>query len=207
MKDVASVLFSNLSAIQDRVSAIESKLRAFSPQVESTPAAQVPVSRPAKHTASAAGVKPFFPKELAYALRPTTEETTPTTTDYDQMIADSASRNGVDANLVKAVVKAESGFRTDAVSKTGAQGLMQLMPSTAASLGVSDPFDPAQNIEAGTKYLKSQIDRFGSTELALAAYNSGPGNVVKYGGVPPFTETRNYVSRVMGYLDDIQGGK
>lgn len=206
MKDVASVVFSNMYAVQARVASIQSKLRAFSGPVEAPPP-QAPVAKPAARTASTAGVQPFFPKELAYALRPTTEAPEPTTSDYDEMIANAASKNGVDPDLVKAVVKAESGFRHDAVSGTGARGLMQLMPSTAAALGVSDPFDPAQNIEAGTRYLKSQIDRFGSTELALAAYNAGPGNVVKYGGVPPFTETRNYVSRVMGYLGNSQNGK
>lgn len=206
MKDVASAVFSNVYAIQARIAAIESKLKSFNPQVEAAPP-QVPVTKPAHQTASAAGVKPYFPKELAYALCPETQETEPTVSDYDDMIDQAATKNGVDPDLVKAVVKAESGFKSDAVSRTGAQGLMQLMPSTASALGVSDPFDPEQNIDAGTRYLKSQIDRFGDTKLALAAYNAGPGNVVKYGGVPPFNETKNYVSKVMGYLGDIQNGK
>ena len=119
---------------------------------------------------------------------------------YDDIIDKAAAQNGVDPGLVKAVIKAESGFKPDAVSPAGAQGLMQLTPSTCAALGVSDPFDPVQNVEAGTKYLKTQLDRFGSTDLALAAYNAGPGAVVRYNGVPPFNETQNYVSKVMKSL-------
>lgn len=207
MKDVASIVFGNVYAIQNRIAAIESKMRTFSAPVEAAPPPKAPAAKPVQHTASTAGVQPFFPRELAMALRPTDDAPEPARGDFDEIIEDAAGKNGVDPDLVRAVVRAESGFRKDAVSRTGAQGLMQLMPATAASLGVSDPFDPAQNIEGGTRYLKSQIDRFGSTELALAAYNAGPGNVVKYGGVPPFNETKNYVSRVMGYLSDIQSGK
>jgi len=205
MKDVASTVFSNVYAVEARVAAIEGKLKAFAGPTEAP--AKMPMIKPTRHSTVASGVQPFFPKELAYALERNAEGSKPeVATDYDTLITQAASKNGVDPDLVKAVVKAESGFRSEAVSRTGAQGLMQLMPATAASLGVSDPFDPAQNIEAGTRYLKSQIDRFGSTELALAAYNAGPGAVVKYGGVPPFNETKNYVSRVMGYLDDFRNG-
>ncbi len=207
MRDVASTLFQNVHAIQQRVAAIEGKLKFFSPQV-AAPKPQIPVVKQVHQTVvSAPEVRPYFPKELALALRQKLDSPQPVSEDYDAMIAEAADRNGIDPDLVKAVVKAESGFRPDAVSPAGAQGLMQLMPSTAASLGVSDPFDPAQNIEAGARYLKTQIDRFGSTELALAAYNAGPGAVARYGGVPPYNETRNYVSRVMGYLSDIQNGK
>lgn len=107
---------------------------------------------------------------------------------------------GLDERLVQAVVMIESGFCPTAVSPKGAVGLGQLMPGTAAELGVN-PWDPAQNLWATAKYLREQYDTFGSWPLALAAYNAGPGNVVKYGGVPPFTETQNYVRRV---LDDYQ---
>lgn len=206
MRDVASKVFADVYMIDQRIAAIESKLKAFRAP-EAAPA-KMPVIKPAKHTETAAGVQPFFPKELACALQRNARGSQPAVTaDYDAMIEAAAAKNAIDPALVKAVVRAESGFRSDAVSPVGAQGLMQLMPETAASLGVSDPFDPEQNIEAGTRYLKSQIDRFGSTELALAAYNAGPGNVVKYGGIPPFNETKNYVSRVMGYLSDTQNSR
>lgn len=200
MKDVSSTLFSNMHSMQERVDAIRRRLDSLA-----GPAAPVQPKTNRKYEHYQASVQPFFPNDLSYALRPVdTSDAQPAqlSSQYDEMISESARKNGVDANLVKAVVKAESGFRHDAVSPAGARGLMQLMPSTAAGLGVSDPLDPAQNIEAGTRYLKKQLDRFGSTELALAAYNAGPGNVIKHGGIPPFTETRNYVSKVMGYLGE-----
>jgi soluble lytic murein transglycosylase-like protein len=108
---------------------------------------------------------------------------------------------GLDERLVQAVVMVDSGFCPTAVSPEGAVGLGQLMPGTALELGVN-PWDPAQNLWATAKYLREQYDAFGSWPLALAAYNAGPGNVAKYGGVPPFTETQDYVRRV---LDDYQG--
>ncbi len=96
---------------------------------------------------------------------------------YDGLIKGAAQENGLDEALVKAVIQAESSYRADAVSSAGAQGLMQLMPGTAASLGVTNSFDPAQNISGGTKYLKSLMDRFGDLRLALAAYNTGPSRI------------------------------
>lgn len=114
-------------------------------------------------------------------------------------LLDAASqRHGVPLSLLTAVVAVESGFKANAVSGAGAQGLMQLMPATAADLGVKDPFDPAQNIEAGAKYLGFLRKHFGSDELALAAYNAGPGRVARVGGVPDFPETRAYIQSVLG---------
>lgn len=114
-----------------------------------------------------------------------------------------AQKYNIPVNLLKAVAKVESGFDADAVSSCGAQGVMQLMPGTAASLGVQNPFDAEQNIMGGAKYLSQMLDRYnGDAKLALAAYNAGSGNVAKYGGVPPFKETKAYISRVL----DAAGG-
>ena len=105
---------------------------------------------------------------------------------------------GVDPALVKAIIANESGFDANATSKTGAQGLMQLEPGTAAELGVTDAYDPGQNISGGTRYIRGLLDRFhGDLRLAIAAYNAGPGAVVKYNGVPPYAETQQYVENVL----------
>jgi soluble lytic murein transglycosylase-like protein len=121
---------------------------------------------------------------------------------FAEIIQKASEKYGVDTRVINAVIKQESSFKPDAVSSCGAQGLMQLMPSTAKSLGVSDPFDAEQNIMAGTKYLKQKLDEFnGDLQMALAAYNAGSGAVHKYGGIPPYKETRAYVAKIVKSID------
>ncbi|HBY71072.1 MAG TPA: lytic transglycosylase domain-containing protein [Lachnospiraceae bacterium] len=123
------------------------------------------------------------------------------TKSFDDIFEEAANKYNVPVNLLKAIGKAESGFDPKAVSRCGAQGVMQLMPATAASLGVKNAFDPEQNIMGGAKFIAQLLDKYdGNTKLALAAYNAGMGNVAKYGGVPPFKETQNYVVKVMEYM-------
>ena len=130
-----------------------------------------------------------------------------TKAEIDSLIDKYSSKNGLDKDFVSALVKQESGFNPNATSKCGAMGLMQLMPATAQGLGVSNAYDAEQNIAGGTKYLKSMIDRFGGDEkLALAAYNAGPNAVKKYGGIPPYQETQNYVKNVLSIYENMKGG-
>ena len=116
------------------------------------------------------------------------------------------NRKTVDPALIKAIIANESGFNANATSNVGAQGLMQLMPGTAAGLGVTDAYDPAQNVAGGTKYIKGLLGKFnGDVRLAVAAYNAGPGAVEKYGGVPPYAETQNYVQNVLASYAKYRG--
>jgi len=119
----------------------------------------------------------------------------------DHAVERRAREYGVRPELVMAVIKAESNFNPKAVSSKGAQGLMQLMPRTAAAMGITDPFDPDQNIAGGTQYLSKLLKMFGNERLAVAAYNAGPGRVKQYGGIPPYPETRKYVDRVFRHVD------
>ena len=119
---------------------------------------------------------------------------------FSDLIEETAAKYGVDASLVEAVIKAESNFNPDAVSSAGAMGLMQLMPATASGLGVTDAFDPEQNVDGGVRLLSQLLNMYdGNASLALAAYNAGPGAVNTYGGIPPYQETQVYVQRVLQY--------
>lgn len=127
-------------------------------------------------------------------------------TDLKSIFSEASKRYGVSLDLLKAVAKIESNFNPRATSRAGAMGIMQLMPETAAWLGVTDAYDPEQNIMGGARLLKLLLNEFdGKTELALAAYNAGAGNVHKYNGIPPFAETQNYVRAVMSNLEGSSG--
>jgi soluble lytic murein transglycosylase len=119
---------------------------------------------------------------------------------FDPIISDASKKYGLEAPLIKAVIKAESDFDPNAISHKGARGLMQIMPMNYRLLNVENPFDPHQSIDAGARYLRDMMDRYnGKLNLSLAAYNAGPGAVDRHGGVPPYQETEEYIERVMRY--------
>jgi hypothetical protein len=148
----------------------------------------------------------ILPDEVPYPEPPTNVKAEPPqgpgsgsllqATPYGEIISALSQAHGVDPLLVRALIQVESNYQARARSRRGAMGLMQLMPSTARVYKVRNPFDPKANIDAGIKHLKALIDRYG-TELALAAYNAGEGAVAKFNGIPPYRETRNYVSRIL----------
>lgn len=178
-------IFSDISAAQNRIA-----------EITGAPPAGAPLPMPGQFNAA-----------LQQALAPRETLTIPATgapapvppEQINALVQQNADIWQVDPALIKSVIANESSFNANATSPVGAQGLMQLMPETAATLGVKDPYDPAQNVAGGTRYLKSLLDRFhGDTRLAVAAYNAGPGAVEKYGDVPPYAETQSYVKNVLG---------
>ena len=183
---------SGLWSVLGRIAQIESSLRELDPPppVVKQPAQSfadtlAQVSRSASTTGASS----------------TSRATTTSRTQYDELINGAASRYGLDPDLLHAVIQAESDYDPNCRSRAGAAGLTQLMPGTARRLGVEDVHDPAQSIDGGAHYLREMLDMFdGSTELALAAYNAGPGAVSRYGGIPPYAETQAYVPRVLGYM-------
>lgn len=189
---------SGLDITLRRISQIESSIQQLSPK-EAEPDAfkKVLIEKLNSNDSS-------LPSE--FYIKPFASQSSTPKTDFDSYIKKAAQENNIDSNLLKAVIKAESGFNANAKSPVGAQGLMQLMPATAKSLGVENPFDAEQNIKGGAKYLSGLIKRFdGKIDNALAAYNAGAGAVNKYGGIPPYKETQNYVKRVLGYHKDFSG--
>jgi soluble lytic murein transglycosylase len=148
---------------------------------------------------------PRYNRVVARRQVPARRQGAPFYRGYDGLILVNARANQVPPALVKAVIAAESLFDSGAVSRAGAQGLMQLMPETARALGVEDPFRPSENVDGGTRYLRAMLDRYGDMSRALAAYNAGPRAVDRYRGVPPYKETRDYVRRVLAYYRHYDG--
>ena len=145
----------------------------------------------------------FPPRTIApISIEKTKEQFFATEVPYGEIIYREAQRNRLPPELVAAVVQAESDFRPRLVSNKSAQGLMQIVPETSRILGCANPFDPGANIAAGTKYLRYLFDRFGDQRTALAAYNAGEGNIERFGGIPPFDETRDYVQRVARHTEE-----
>ena len=141
-----------------------------------------------------AKVKPIVDVTTEYMAIPANQA-------YEDIVLEAAEKYDMDPDLIRAVMQAESAFHPYAVSRAGAEGLMQLMPELADEMGVNNAFDPRENIMGGVRYLKRLLDYHnGNLDLALASYNAGPGNVERYGGVPPFRETRNYVKTIKGIL-------
>ena len=160
--------------------------------------------------AEAAGATPLGATAPLETTSPTTTgfggSTLPSSVPYAAQIEAAASRNGIDPALLAGLIKAESGFDPNAGSPAGAQGLTQLMPETARGLGVTNPLDPEQAIEGGARLLSEHLKTFGgNAELALAAYNAGPGAVQQYNGIPPYPETQAYVKKVLGYAAEFGG--
>ena len=149
-----------------------------------------PMARPAIALFPVATLQPQVDVATEFEVVPPSEA-------YEEIIQEAAAEYDMDPALIRAVMQAESAFHPYAVSRAGAEGLMQLMPALADEMGVNDSFDPRENIMGGARYLKRLLDYHnGNLDLALASYNAGPGNVARYGGVPPFRETRNYVKTI-----------
>jgi len=205
---------------QSRISAIKMRMQDIQSKFGTSPMGSAGTMNPAaglQTPGAAPGVT--FDKILASKMEgagsmpmPTSAPTGPTpnistkASDYDGIINEASAKYGVDARFIKAIIQQESGFNPNATSGCGAMGMMQLMPGTAKDLGVVNGYDAKENIMGGVKYIKQQLDAFGGDkEKALAAYNAGPGNVQKYGGIPPFAETQNYVKNIMSMYKGMGG--
>jgi soluble lytic murein transglycosylase-like protein len=162
--------------------------------VDETPV--TPEPQPAPQPAALTDTQPSAAQPAAVASQ--TPAKAAQNVDLDQVVREASSKNRLDPDFVASVIRAESNFKTHAVSKKGAQGLMQLMPATAAQLGVADAFDPRANVEAGTAHLSALLDLYNNDPVrALAAYNAGAHRVKQYHGVPPYRETRDYINKIV----------
>ncbi|MGI4790164.1 MAG: lytic transglycosylase domain-containing protein [Janthinobacterium lividum] len=208
-------MMDEISSITARISQIQQRIASLSqPDAQTPTAPEAPTfaktlsavqaggpttlpSGPAGVAVPAASLGPLPVLPVAPGASDVVPISTASSGDYETLIQKYAVQNNLEPSLVKAVIQTESGGNPRSVSSAGAMGLMQLMPDNVKEAGISDPFDPEQNIAAGTKQLSGLLTQYhGDVDLALAGYNAGPGNVRKYGGVPPFTETQNYIHRV-----------
>lgn len=163
--------------------------------VDETPVTPEP---PAAQPAALTSTQPPAAQPASVATQKPAQATAAQNVDLDQLVREASSKNRLDPDFVASVIRAESNFKTHAVSRKGAQGLMQLMPGTAAQLGVADPFDPRANVEAGTAHLSALLDLYKNDPIkALAAYNAGAHRVKQYNGVPPYRETRDYINKIV----------
>src|SRR5437763_1048833 len=165
-------------------------------EVDETPV--TPEPQPVAQPVPQPSIQPSAAKPASVASQTPLPATVAQNVDLEQVVQEASSKNRLDPDFVSSVIRAESNFKPHAVSKKGAQGLMQLMPSTAAQLGVADPFDPKANVEAGAAHLSALLDRYNNDPIkALAAYNAGAHRVKQYNGVPPYRETRAYINKIV----------
>ena len=194
-------VFSDIASVQGRIAEITGV-----PAQQPAPAVAPAVGAPRFTSALASAMASVDAVSSAYPAGPERGPAPVPPERLDTLVQQNAATWQVDPALIKAVIANESGFNANATSNVGAQGLMQLMPETAAGLGVRDAYDPVQNVAGGTRYLKGLLDRFGGDlRRAIAAYNAGPGAVEKYGDVPPYAETQNYVQNVLSSYDRYRG--
>jgi len=164
--------------------------------VDETPV--TPDPPPTPQPAALTNAQPTAAQPVTVAIQTPMPAKVAQNVDLDEVVREASSKNRLDPDFVSSVIRAESNFKPHAVSKKGAQGLMQLMPSTAAQLGVADPFDPKANVEAGTAHLSALLDLYKNDPIkALAAYNAGAHRVKQYNGVPPYRETRDYINKIV----------
>jgi len=195
------------AAVAQRVAQLQSLIDQTRQAALTGPAASATAAIPT--TAPSTGSSASFAEALQAAGAPTASQASYTAAagasqsgPYDGLIAQAASRYGLDPAILHGLIQQESGFNPNSQSSAGAAGLTQLMPGTASSMGVANPLNPTESIEGGARYLSQMMSQFGGNVTdALAAYNAGPGAVQQYGGVPPYAETQSYVSKVLGYAE------